>query len=112
MLVVCRVGSGLSRPSRLTPAATLRTMLYSNRTFSTMHHVQLPLELRGVRTMEYPGCDSSQWFSSTLLSTTTFRAFFSSNRFFTDQRVPVLVGTFSAVPAAPVSSSSLVVTRQ
>ena len=94
------------------PAATLRTMLYSKRTCSTTHQVQAPLELRGVSTIAKPGCDSFQWFSKTLSSTTTLRAFFSSKMFLTDQTVPALVGTASTGPAAPVSTNSVVVTPQ
>src|SRR4029450_1709980 len=95
-----------------TPPETLRTRFHSNLRVSTMHQEQTPPELRGVRTIDQPGCDSFQWFSNTLSSTTTLRAFFSSKRFFTDQTVPALVGTASAVPAAPVSPNSVVVTRQ
>src|SRR5688500_18807804 len=94
------------------PAVALRTMLYSNRTCSTTHQVQAPLELRGVSTIAKPGCDSFQWFSKTLPSTTTFRAFCSSKMFLTDQTVPTLVGTASDRPAAPVSTSSVLVTSQ
>ena len=74
--------------------------------------MQPPLELRGVSTIANPGCDSFQWFSKMLFSTTTLRAFFSSKRFLTDHRVPPVVGTASLVPAAPVSTNSVAVTRQ
>ena len=59
-----------------------------------------------------PGCDSFQWFSKMFSSMTTLRAFFSSNRFLTDQTVPADVGTASAVPGPPVSVNAVPVTVQ
>src|SRR6185436_4747500 len=94
------------------PAATFRTRLYSKRTCSTTHHAQPPFELRGVSTIAYPGCASFQWFSKMLSSTTTLRAFFNSNRFFTVHTVPGDVGTAPAVPALPVSVNSVPLTVQ
>src|SRR4051812_43596715 len=60
MSLACCDGWPLSYPSRLMPAETFLTRLCSNRTCSTTHHVHAPLELRGVKTIAYPGCDSFQ----------------------------------------------------
>src|SRR5688572_4593280 len=112
ILLVCLVTPGESYPSMLNPPETFRTRLYLNCTCSTMHQVQAPFELRGVKTSAHPGCPSFQWFSKMLSSISTWLAFFSSNRFLTSHEVPWPVGTAPEVPAAPVSTYSVSVTRQ
>ena len=54
----------------------------------------LPFELRGVSTIAYPACAPLQLNCMMLWRTTTRRAFFSSNRFFTVHVVPRHDGFF------------------
>src|SRR3954463_15785189 len=86
--------------------------LYWNATCSTTHHGHPPPELRGVKTMAHPGWSSFQWLSKTFPSTSTLRAFLSSNRFLTTHVVPADVGAEPELPDVPVSTNSVAATFQ
>src|SRR5262249_41634913 len=107
----CWLTFGLSCPRMLTPPAEWRTRLFLNVTRCTTDHgAWLPWFL-GVKPIAYPVWSAIQRFSKTLPSISTSCAFFSSNRFFTDHRVP-FVGGVPAVPAAPLSDRNSAVVIQ
>ena len=81
-------GERLSIPRMLIPEAVLRTTLFVKVTSCTTAQGATSPSVRTVNRIPNPFCASAQLFSSTLCSTSTRRAFFSSKMFLTDQRLP------------------------
>src|SRR5687768_5180793 len=96
----------------LNPPETLRMTFWLKSTCSTMHQGHWPSWLRGVNRIEYPAWAASQLFSNRLFSTRTRRAFFSSNRFLTCQRVPDTGGRPERPAVPPLWTNDGAVTVQ
>src|SRR4051812_44495269 len=105
----CRLGCRLSVPVTWKAPPMLPTTLFSKVTCSTTHHGQLPPWLRVVNRMAVPDCAWAQLLVNRLCSTSTRRAFFSSNGFFPCHNVaadgvPVVAATTpSSVNVVPLT---------
>ncbi len=83
-----RVGDPSSSPRMFTPEVARRTTLRVKITSSTTAQGVESSTVRTVSRMAKPFCAAAQLFSNRFPSTSTRRAFFSSNRFLTDHGVP------------------------